>query len=141
LLAPTTGQLLREHLRAPRGWHRLHDDDRPARTPSSTVALLARATTAGAHISAVCTYIHQHEGAAGVRRMLGVLALAKKHGPAVVDEAAKAALDLGVPTYRFLRKYVDRRPPVPLTLRQVDPLIRQLTLYRDLIDRKTGDPL
>jgi transposase len=50
LLAPKTGQLLREHLRAPRGWHRLHDDDRPARTPSSTVALLARATTAGAHI-------------------------------------------------------------------------------------------
>lgn len=25
--------------------------------------------------------------------------------------------------------YVERRPPVPLTLRQVDPLIRQLTLY------------
>jgi hypothetical protein len=25
-------------------------------------------------------------------------------------------------------------------LRQVDPLIRQLTLYRDLIDRRTGDP-
>ena len=141
LLAPKTGQLLREHLRAPRGWHRLHDDDRPARTPSSTVALLARATTAGPSISAVCTYIHQHDGAAGVRRMLGVLALAKKHGPAVVDEAAKAALDLGVPTYRFLRRYLERRLPAPLTLRQVDPLIRQLTLYRDLIDRKTGDPL
>jgi hypothetical protein len=30
-------------------------------------------------------------------------------------------------------------PPVPLTLRQVDPLIRRLTLYRDLIDRRTGD--
>jgi len=29
---------------------------------------------------------------------------------------------------------------VPLTLRQVDPLIRQLALYRDLIDRTTGDP-
>ena len=27
-----------------------------------------------------------------------------------------------------------------LTLKQVDPLIRQLTLYRDLIDRTTGDP-
>ena len=36
---------------------------------------------------------------------------------------------------------LERRPPVPLTLRQVDPLIRQLTLYRDLIDRKTGDPV
>ena len=68
-----------------------------------------------------------------------VLALAKKHGPAVVDDAAKAALDLGVPTYRFLRRYLERRLPVPLTLRQVDPLIRQLTLYRDLIDRRTGD--
>jgi transposase len=141
LLAPHTGQLLREHLRAPRGWHRVHDDDRPARTPASTVALLARAKTAGVHIGAVCTAIHQHDGVAGVRRMLGVLALAKKHGPAVVDDAAKAALDLGVPTYRFLRRYLERRPPAPLTLRQVDPLIRQLTLYRDLIDRKTGDPL
>jgi len=141
LLAPQTGQLLREHLRAPRGWHRLHDDDRPPQTPASTVALLARAKTAGVHISAVCTYIHQHEGASGVRRMLGVLALAKKHGPAAVDDAAKAALDLGVPTYRFVRRYLERRPPAPLTLRQVDPLIRQLTLYRDLIDRKTGDAL
>ena len=66
-------------------------------------------------------------------------ALAKKYGPAVVEDAGTAALDLGVPTYRFLRRYLERRPPVPLTLRQVDPLIRQLTLYRDLIDR-TGDP-
>lgn len=141
LLAPATGQLLREHLRVSRGWHRIHDDDRSARTPPTTLAVLARAATAGPHIRAICTYIHHHEGAAGVRRVLGVLALAKKHGPAVVDEAAKAALDIGVPTYRFLRKYVERRLPVPMTLRQVDPLIRQLTLYRTLIDRKTGDPL
>jgi transposase len=141
LLAPKTGQLLREHLRAPRGWHRMPDEDRPARTPATTIAVLARAKTAGAHISAVCDYIHQHEGASGVRRMLGVLALAKKHGPVVVDDAAKAALDWGVPTYRFLRRYLERRLPAPLTLRQVDPLIRQLTLYRDLIDRKTGDSL
>ena len=111
---------------------------RPWATEDS--ALLVRAKTAGAHISAICEYIHQHEGASGVRRMLGVLSLAKKHGPAVVDDAAKAALDLGVPTYRFLRRYLERRLPAPLTLRQVDPLIRQLTLYRDLIDRTTGDP-
>src|ERR1700674_5678229 len=141
LLAPKTGQLLRQHLRAPRGWHRIHDADRPARTPPTTLALLARAMSAGPHIGTVCTQIHQHDGVPGVRRILGVLALAKKHGPAVVEDAAKAALEIGVPTYRFLRKYVDRRPPVPLTLRQVDPLIRQLALYRDLIDRKTGDPL
>jgi hypothetical protein len=41
-----------------------------------------------------------------------------------------------VPTYRFVKRYVDRLPEASLSLRQVDPLIRQLTLYRDLIDRK-----
>ena len=140
LLDPTTGQLLREHLRGPRGWHRIEDADRPARTPPKTLALLAAAKRAGPSISAICDHIHRHDGAPGVRRILGILALAKKHGPAVVEDAATAALELGVPTYRFLRRYLDRRPPVPLSLRQVDPLIRQLTLYRDLIDRRTGDP-
>jgi hypothetical protein len=75
-----------------------------------------------------------------VRRIMGVLRLAKKLGPAVVEDTARAALELGAPTYRFVRRYLERRPPVPLTLRQVDPLIRQLSLYRDLIDRKTGEP-
>ena len=28
---------------------------------------------------------------------------------------------------------------MPLSLRQVDPLIRQLTLYRDLIEEKTKE--
>ena len=139
VLTPT-GQLLREHVRATRGWHRIADADRPARTPASTVALLARTRHAGAHLHTVCTYIHDHEGAVGVRRILGVLALVKRYGPAVADAAAKAALDLQVPTYRFLRRYLERRPALPLTLTQVDPLIRQLTLYRDLIDRQTGDP-
>jgi transposase len=140
LLDPKTGQLLREHVRTRRGYHRIEDHDRPRRTPAKTLALLSAAHHAGPSIGAVCDHIHGHEGAAGVRRILGVLALARKHGPAVVEDAAKGALDLGVPTYRFIRRYLERRPPVPLTLRQVDPLIRQLTLYRDLIDRTTGDP-
>jgi transposase len=140
LLDPKTGQLLREHVRAPRGWHRIEAADRPKRTPPKTLALLTGAHRVGHSLGAIADHIHQHDGAAGVRRILGLLALAKKHGPAVVEDAAKAALDLGVPTYRFVRRYLDRRPPVPLTLRQVDPLIRQLTLYRDLIDRTTGDP-
>ena len=137
---PQTGQLLREHLRAPRGWHRIADQDRPARTPAKTLALLAAAKRAGPAIATICDHIHRHDGAAGVRRILGVLALARKHGPAVAEDAATAALEVGAPTYRFLRRYLDRRPVAPLSLRQVDPLIRQLTLYRDLIDRRTGDP-
>ena len=140
LLDPKTGQLLREHLRAPRGWHCIDDADRPTRTPPKTLALLSAAQRVGPSLGAIADHIHAHDGDAGVRRILGLLALAKKHGPAVVEDAAKAALDLGIPTYRFLRRYLERRPPVPLSLRQVDPLIRQLTLYRDLIDRTTGDP-
>ena len=139
-LDPRTGQLLGEHLRAPRGWHRIADQDRPARTPPKTLALLAAAKRAGPGIATLCDHIYRHDGAAGVRRILGVLALAKKHGPVVVEQAAAAALELGMPTYRFLKRYLDRRPAPPLSLRQVDPLIRQLTLYRDLIDRRTGDP-
>ena len=139
LIAPQTGKLLREHLRTRRCWYQIHDEDRPARTPPSTLALVARATAAGPHIGTLCTQIQQHDGVPGIRRIQGVLALARKHGVAVVEDAAKAALEIGVPTYRFLRKYIERCPPLPLTLRQVDPLIRQLALYRDLIDRKTGD--
>ena len=140
MLDPKTGQLLREHLWAPRGWHQIADADRPRRTPAKTVALLTAAMHIGPSVQTICEHIHRHEAAAGVARILGVLSLAKKHGPAVVEDAATAALEVGVPTYRFLKRYLDRRPPVPLTLRQVDPLIRQLTLYRDLIDRTTGDP-
>jgi transposase len=140
VMHPKTGDLLREHLRTRRGFHRIQDQDRPARTPRSTEALLRRAHTAGTHIGRLCDQIHRTDGEAGVRRILGMLSLARRHGPAVVDDAAQAALELGLPNYRFVRRYLERRPPVPLTLRQVDPLIRQLTLYRDLIDQKTGDP-
>jgi len=36
-----------------------------------------------------------------------------------------------------VRRYLERGPQLPLNLRQVDPLIRQLTLYRDLIESRT----
>ena len=140
IMDPKTGQLLREHLLTRRGFHRIKEQDRPSRTPSSTEALLRRAHSAGDYIGTLCEQIHRTDGEPGVRRVLGMLALAKKHGPAAVDDAAQAALELGAPSYRFVRRYLERRPPVPVSLRQVDPLIRQLTLYRDLIDQRTGDP-
>ena len=76
----------------------------------------------------------RRQGEAGIRRVLGVLSLAKKHGTAAVEDACAAALEIGVPEYRFVRRYLERRPQ--LTLRQVDPLIRELTEYRDFINLK-----
>jgi len=140
LVDPKTGQLLREHLRQERGRFRILDADRPSRTPASTEVLLRRARAAGKHIGAICEQIHHHDGELGVRRILGVINLIKKHGAPTVEIGAQAAVDLGAPNYRFLRRWLERRIPAPLALRQVDPLIRQLTLYRDLIQRKTGDP-
>jgi transposase len=139
LLDPATGTLLREHRRQPRGRHTIHPDDRPPRTPATTLALLARAARAGAHLGTVCATIHRRDGEPGVRRILGVLALAKKYGAAGADQACAAALELGVADYRFVRRYLERHVPAPLSLRQVDPLIRELTHYRDVIARKTQE--
>jgi hypothetical protein len=140
LIDPKTGQLLREHLRRERGRRAVHPDDRPRRTPPTTLDLLARAGRAGRQIGTVAQRIHAADGEAGVRRILGVLSLAKKHGVAAVDDACGAALEMGVPTYRFVKRYLERGSPLRLGLKQVDPLIRQLTDYRDLIDRMTRRP-
>jgi hypothetical protein len=43
------------------------------------------------------------------------------------------ALDFAGPSYQVVRRYLERHPPTPVSLRQIDPLIRQLTLYRDLL--------
>ena len=139
LMDPSIGRLLREHLRTRRGLHRIEDRDRPSRTPQTTEALLRRTRTAGTSIGALCEQIHRRDGEHGVRRIMGVLNLAKKHGAPTVDDAAKVAIEMGVTTYRFVRTYLTRRPQAPLSLKQVDPLIRQLTLYRDLINQRTGD--
>jgi len=136
LLHPTTGELLREHRRQAPGRHTIRPEDRPPRTPPTTLTLLARAARAGTHVGTRCQAIHRHDGEPGVRRILGVLTLAKKYGAAAVDDACAAALELNVATYRFVRRYLERHPPAPLTLRQVDPLIRDLTHYRAVIARK-----
>jgi len=137
LLNPITGQLLREHLRQERGRHRIHDEDRPRRTPLSTQQLLHRAATTGKHIGTLCQQLHDKYGEIAVRRILGVLALAKKYGIASTDDACAMALETGTCEYHFVRRYLERNPQMPLSLRQVDPLIRQLTLYRDLIESRT----
>ncbi len=140
LLDPKTGQLLREHLRRERGRRAVLPEDRPKKTPQSTLEVLARAAGAGRHIGAVAQRIHADDGEDGVRRILGLVGLAKRHGVATVDDACNAALEVGVPTYRFVKRYLERGSPLRLGLKQVDPLIRQLNEYRDLIDRMTRSP-
>jgi transposase len=139
LLDDKTGQLLREHLRSERGRHRIDERDRSTRTLPHTSRLLARAARVGLKVGALCDEIFRREREAGVRRIQAVLALARRHGAPVVEDACAAALELGAPSYRFVRRYLERRPAPPLELRQVDPLIRRLTEYRNHIDRITRE--
>jgi transposase len=137
ILDPKSGALLREHRKQPRGWRRVAPEDRPARTPQGTERLLARSRSAGVSIGAVCAAIFARSGQDGVRRILGVLSLAKQHGVLHTERACSAALELGMPEYRFVKKWLERHPAAPLPLRQVDPLIRELVQYRELVQQLT----
>ena len=138
LLDPKTGQLLREHLRQQRGRHRIQDEDRPSQTPLGTLQLLARRKGRTPHRRALPGHAspagrtrgapHSGRAVAGqeVRRRRRRRCLRRRSGN-------------GCREYRFVRRYLERRPHSPLSLRQVDPLIRQLTLYRDFIADKTKE--
>lgn len=138
ILDPTTGALLREWLRTAPGGVREDARDRPPRTPPGILALLDRAGRAGQSIGLVCRAIYAEDAVRGVRRVQGVLGLAKKHGPAHTEEACAFALEHGLATYRFVKNFLQHHPPEQQMLRQVDPLLRELTEYRDLIHRRLG---
>lgn len=139
VLDPRTGQLLREHVHQRRGEYRIPDEDRPARMPATTQRLLMRCASIGAHTGSLAEQMYQRDGVVSIRRIQGLLSLARKHGAALTNDGCAAALEIGLPTnpYRFVRCWLERRPQ--LTLRQVDPIIRQLTLYRDFINNKTQE--
>ena len=136
LLDPHTGELLREHLGGKRGGHRIRDEDRPRRTPPRLLQLLARAHRSGPSIGAVCDAIHARQGELGTRRIQGMLSLTKQYGSATCDQACAAAQELGVSEYQFVRRYLERSQQAPLSLKQIDPLIRELTQYRDVIQQR-----
>jgi transposase len=140
LLDKKTGQLLREYSKQQPGHYRSKPEDRSLKTPKTTLELLTRADRLGKHIGTLCHAIHRTDGEFGVRRILGTLSLVKKFGLPAVDDACGAALEIRAPTYRFVRRYLERKSALSLTLRQVDPLIRELTQYREIINQITkGD--
>jgi len=138
ILDSATHQLLREHVRQQRGRHRINPEDNPRNTPRTTAALLARASCAGSHIGSLCQQIHRHRGEAGIRSIQGVLAMAKRFGVSATEDACAIALELRIYEYRFVRRYLERRPQP--TLKQIDPLIRELIQYRHFINSKTQEP-
>ena len=138
ILDPKSGQLLREHVRQKRGGYRFREEDASLRRPFKVSQLLWRAEHAGTQIGVLCNHIYTQQGQLGIRRIQGVLSLAKKYGTAATEDACAVALEMGVREYQFVRRYLERTPQ--LSLRQIDPLIRELVHYRDLINQKTQEP-
>jgi transposase len=139
LMDPQSRQLLHEYQRQMAGRYRTAPEYRSRRTPATTVQLLALAAHAGKHVGALCSAIHRDKGELGIKGILGIRALMRQHGVVAVDDACAAALEMGVPSYRFVRRYLERLPRPSLALRQIDPLIRELTQYRDHINRLTKE--
>ena len=137
ILHPQTGQLLREHLRQQRGRRRVVDADLSSRTAPGVLRLLEKATKSGKNIGAFCAALHARQGDLAARHLQGTLSFLKKYGVARLEQACGVALDVQVPEYRFVRSYLQREAQPPVSLRQVDPIIRQLNLYRDLIAART----
>jgi hypothetical protein len=57
-------------------------------------------------------------------------------GTAATEDACAVALEMGVRKYQFIRRY--SRAHSPTSLRQIDPLIRELVHYRALINQNSG---
>lgn len=138
IIDPLTGTLLREHLRQRPGFFRIDERDRSPKTPQGVEHLLRRANAAGKHVGSLCEHIIARRDQFGARQVLGVLSLVKGRGFAAVDEACRVAIEGGYPSYRLVRRLLDRSISPAPALRQVDELIRNLSDYRDLIEGRTA---
>ena len=96
--------------------------------------LVQRGRQLGSHIGLLCAAIAANdEPEFAMRRLHALLRFVERQGAARVDVACAAAIDVGAPTYRCVRLWLEHHPPVSLA--QVDPLIRQLAAYRDVVAR------
>ncbi len=81
LLDPKTWKLLREHRRSAPGKYRIRDEDRGRKTPPGVPRMLDRAERIGKSVRLLCQQILDNDGPApGIRRVQGLLGLAKKYG-------------------------------------------------------------
>lgn len=133
-----TGALLREHLATAPGRVRQEPCDKPKKIPAGMVEVLERARRAGKSIGAVCQAIYTKDAIRGVNRVRGVLNLCKKYGPVRTEKACAFALEQGIASYRFVKTFLAHQPEERELLSQMDPLLRELTEYRDLIHRRLG---
>ena len=104
-----TQALLRTHARSDRpGSVVLPEDERPFNPSRQTALLMRLAGQIGPGCLALCREWFARDGRVGQRRMWGLVGLADKHPPALVEQASVAALDQSLHSLKAVTRAVQR---------------------------------
>jgi transposase len=113
----------------------LHDA-KISRVERGAQQMLARADQLGPNVGQWAQAMVQERGVTGIRPLLGLLSLAKKHSPAVLDAACAAAHRHGAYRLRAVRQLAQRQhkqQAAAAPLLEEHPLIRPLTEYGQVV--------
>lgn len=100
-----------------------------------TAALLKRVERIGPQASQWGCAMLKERGIAGVRVLIGLISLGKRHSAASLERACEIALSYGAFRLRAVRKLIDQDAKKQATMEFLDehPIIRSLGDYGDLV--------
>ena len=108
ILDPQTLTVLRRHPKGTRkGMVVMEEKDRIFNPSRQTCYLLAQAAAIGPLTGKLCRQLFEGEGRQGHRRMQGIVALARKHCAAHIEQVARIALERGLSSSRIIRRLVE----------------------------------
>jgi hypothetical protein len=126
-----TLRVLRRHPKGVRkGMVLMEEKDRIFNPSRQTCYLLAQAAAIGPITEKLCKKLFEGEGRQGHRRMQGIVALARKHCAAHIEQAARMAFDRGISSSRIIRKLVEDLGKAATPEKSSDELTQEHCLIR-----------
>jgi transposase len=137
ILDPKTLTVIRRHRKNARpGGVKMDDAERIFNPSRMTQSFLDQASKIGPKTRELCDALFAEEGRVGQRRMRGVLALARKHPAAIIEEACALAVMRRVRSSKIVREIIERLEEErtgekrdAMSLTQCHALIRPLQDY------------
>jgi len=131
IIDPQTLTVLRRHPKGARkGMVMMEEKDRIFNPSRQTCYLLAQAAAIGPCTEKLCKQLFEGEGRQGHRRMQGIVALARKHCAAHIEQAARMAFERGISSSRIIRKLVEDLDKRTTPEKSSDELTQEHSLIR-----------
>jgi len=108
----------------------MEEKDRIFNPSRQTCYLLAQAAAIGPCTEKLCKQLFEGEGRQGHRRMQGIVALARKHCAAHIEQAARMAFERGISSSRIIRKLVEDLDKRTTPEKSSDELTQEHSLIR-----------